>query len=299
MTTTIGPELATSRDRITSAATATRTLTDTAQATLTAVPRIENPPSWYQPVATDLATAQSHAHTWLDQLCPLLSATPQAVVHLAQGCASELRDVSAVLDAIAQSQSAPTEEQRKSVDQALGAMAGALAEQFSSVGDLEARLAAHHRDLAADQDRLGDDLATIGRRFAQSGAWITQLQSSLGESFLDSSLLGPCTAIVSVDLSITMKITGVDADPTVVTAVVAKAVVDARTVALETAQAAIGDLQDSWASVGAKVGAVRRDLADAADADYLPLLAGIDLATAADQWSQLASFASTLVPSTH
>ncbi len=297
-TPSLGLDLSGVTAQLGAAAGAARTLTDTAQATLTAVPRLPDPPAWFQPIAADLATAQSHARSWLDQLCPAMTDTaPRSVLALAEENRSTLDGLIGEVAQLVASGAAPTEDQRAAVDATLAAMTSALGAEASATAGLAQELSAYAADLAADQDRLGDDLGDVAQRFADAKAWITDLQATLGEHFLDSTALGPCLAIVEIDMAITLKVHGVSADPTVLSLVVARAILDSRVAALGQSLASVQEVEDAWATVGAKVGAVRTDLADAADADYLPILTGADLDTARQQWDQLATYASTLLPS--
>ena len=289
------PDLAQTERQLTATAAAATAVTDDAQAAITLVPVVPNPPAWFAPIQSDLATAKGHARVWPAAICPLVTTgIPRGLREFNAAFQPSSERVLAIQQEI-EAAGAPTAAQRTAVDGLLAGLSASLATQSDGVTSTLARLKAYLADLQADQDALQSDLGTVAERFASGATWIQQLTDALGESFVDSSVLGPCIAIVQIDLDISLKIAGVGADPTVLMLVMAKAILTSQIGNSGSAQLAVESILDTWATLAAKVAAVRADLHDAQADAYLPVLSALDMQTAREQCQQLADFASHLI----
>ena len=248
----LGPDVTSASASLQAGVTAVSVVTNYAQASLTAVPRVSQPPDWFAPIAKDLLTAQGHAQGWIKTICPAVSSgLPKGIASFNHLFQSSARQIIAAQDAILAAGGTPTAAQRAQVGSLIDALATALAAQQSS-------------------------LAVIG------------------ENFLQSTQLGPCTAIVMIDMNISLLIGGVNADPTVVTLVLAQAIVQNQLTNAPAAEQAVQAIVDFWGTLAAKTKAVATDLSNAADNQYLTILSQIDIKVAQTQWQQLADFAATL-----
>jgi hypothetical protein len=171
-----------------------------------------------------------------------------------------------------------------------------MAAQASALKSLQNGIKAYSSDIKADQDRLARDLGDVGRRFVDGGTWVQALTTAIGDDFLEDSALGPCCAIVEIRMDVSFKAGGIQSDPSLITLVFAKAILENQTGNAEAAEQAVQGVLDGWTTLMAKTAAVVSDLNDAGKDQYLNVLAQADLQTAKTQWRQLADFASTLVP---
>ena len=291
----LGPDVTAASASLQAGVTAVSVVTNYAQASLTAVPRVSQPPDWFAPIAKDLLTAQGHAQGWIKTICPAVSSgLPKGIASFNHLFQSSARQIIAAQDAILAAGGTPTAAQRAQVGGLIDALATALAAQQSSLAVIGNELTTYSSAIKADQDRFGADLAMVSERFANSGDWIKQLTAVIGENFLQSTQLGPCTAIVMIDMNISLLIGGVNADPTVVTLVLAQAIVQNQLTNAPAAEQAVQAIVDFWGTLAAKTKAVATDLSNAADNQYLTILSQIDIKVAQTQWQQLADFAATL-----
>lgn len=292
----LAPDPSTTEQALQSNAAAATAATNYAQATLTAVPPIRNAPDWFAPIQSDLTTAQTHARQWLITICPgVTGRVPQGIVDFAAVFRAKSASLLQIQQAIFSAGGSPTAEQRANVDTLLGGLSSAIATQQSAVALLQSQIAAYSTAIKSDQDALANDLGNVSARFASGGNWVQQLTATIGESFLQTTALGPCTAIVQIDMNISLQIGGIMADPTVIALVFAKAILENQLANAPLAEQAVQAMVDTWGTVKAKADAVAADLHDAQDSAYLAILSQIDLETAATQWQQLADYASKLI----
>ena len=285
------------RARLQTCTAAATTVAKHAQATVTTIPRIPNPPGWFQPIAADLKAAQDHAKDWLRRLCPAISrGMPDGLQGFNDAFQTATGDVLDVLDSVGEGD-ALTDGQRAQVDAALSDLTAALTSREQAVTTLLADVKTYFTTINGDQDKLQADLGVVSAQFADSGKWIEQLDTVFTASFLDDNVLGPCTVIVSVNVDVTLRLGQTGADPTFNTLVIAKAILRSQIGNFTEAQQALGDILDTWTTYRLKIGAVVSDLKDAsADDQYLAILSRLDLKTAQRQWQQLADFAAAANP---
>lgn len=291
----LGPDVGAAKTILQASANAVATVTNYAQATLTAVPRIDNPPDWYAPIGADLVAAQGRAKGWIGAICPAVTTgLPNSISSFNDLFQSSTRQILALQDAIVADGGTPSADQRSSVDTLIGALSSAFAAQQANTNVIGQEVTGYSSAIKADQDKLGTDLGTVSARFASGGDWIQQITTAIGETFLQATQLGPCSAIVMIDMNISLKIGGINADPTVITLVLAKAIVENQLTNAPVAEAAVQAIVDFWGSLAAKAQAVASDLKNAADNRYIAILSEIDFKVAQTQWQQLADFAATL-----
>jgi hypothetical protein len=273
-------------------ATAT-TVSKHAQATVTAVPRIPNPPGWFRPVAADLKAAQDHAKDWLRRLCPAINGGMlRGLGNFNDAFQAATGGILDVLDSV-DGGDALTAGQRTQVESALSDLTAALTSREQAVTALLADVKTYFTTIDGDQDKLQADLGIVSAQFVDSGKWIEQLDTVFSASFLDGNVLGPCTLIVNINMDVTMRLGQTGADPTFNTLVIAKAILENQIGNFTEAQQALGDILDTWTTYRLKVDAVVSDLKDASNDDqYLAILTQLDLKTAQRQWQQLADFTS-------
>ncbi|HQU84540.1 MAG TPA: HBL/NHE enterotoxin family protein [Pyrinomonadaceae bacterium] len=271
-------------------------VTNYAQATVTAVPRVSDPPDWFAPIQTDLETSQSHAVTWLKTICPDVTKNiPQSVVDFNDSFQSISSQILSVQQDIENAGGMPTDEQKQNVDTFFGNLVSKLSDQEKSVTAVQTEIKNYYANVESDQDKIGSNLGTVSARFSDSQTWIQQLTTIISENFLDTNILGPCQTIVEVNFDISLKISGVNADPTIITLILAKAVLQNQFSNQSVSEQAIQSILDTWTTFLQKVQAVIADLQDAQTDEYLTVLSQCDLQTAQTQWQQLSDFAATLI----
>ena len=281
--------------RVQASMAAATAVTQNAQATVTVVPILTDPPDWFVPIQNDLLKSQDHSNDWLNRICPAVNGgIPAQLVtfnHAFQSSSSPILDV---LNAAGAGASL-TADQRGTVDTALAALSGAVAAQEQSVLSLLATIKSYFVTLAGDQDALQADLGIVTQQFADSHVWIQEMSAAMGETFLESNVLGPCMAIVQIDEHVQLQLGGIGTDPTLNALVLAKAILQNQAANDGTTLQAVQAVLDSWTTLKVKFEAVIADLKDAASDDrYLAVLTQLDLATARTQWQQLADFANGL-----
>jgi hypothetical protein len=285
------------RARLQTCTAAATTVTKHAQATITAVPRIPNPPDWFGPVAADLKAAQDHAKDWVRRLCPAVNGgIPAGLNDFNDAFQTATGDVLDVLDSAGDGD-ALTDAQRTQVESALSDLTAALTSREQAVTALLGDVKTYFTTINGDQDKLQADLGMVSAQFADSGKWIQQLDTVFSATFLDGNVLGPCTVIANINVDVTLRLGETGADPAFNTLVIAKAILQNQIGNFAEAQRALGDILDTWTTYRLKIAAVVSDLKDAStDDQYVAILSRLDLKTAQRQWQQLADFAAGANP---
>lgn len=290
------PDTSTIERRLNASVSAATAVTNYAQASVTAVPVIHDPPSWYGPCQADLDTAQTHAKYWLETLCPATtSGIPKAIESYGTVFQTEATTIlSAIATIEKQKGLKPTPEQRKEVLGGLGTLLAALQKQHAAVAGWQGDLKTYTSDVQSDHDRLAQDVSMAAEKFVEGEKWIQEIQASLSEGFLDSQVLGPCNAIVTIKLDVSIKVTESGANPALFVLLYAKAILTNQADNVGQEGAALGDVLDSWQTLLAKLEAVTQDVKDADDGDLLAVVQQAQLDTARNQWKELSAFAAKL-----
>ena len=274
---------------------AATSVTENAQAVVTAVPKIPNAPDWFAPIQNDLITAQGNANDWLQRICPALNGVPNGIVNFNDTFQTDSGQILDVIQETADGGNPLTQDQRTTVESSLQDLSTQLDNQAQAIAALETDTKNYFTNINQDQDRLQNDLGTVSEKFAESQVWIQKLQAAMSETFLDSNVLGPCTVIVNIDMNLSFQLGNIGSDPTLNTLVIAKAILQNQINNYQTSQQAVQAILDLWTTLKSKNDAVLSDLKDARQDDqYIAILTKLDLETAQDQWQQLSDFASTL-----
>lgn len=267
-----------------------------AQATLTAVPILPDSPSWVEPIKLNLITAQEYASTWLKIICPCLCRTiPKSIIDysgLFQSISSEILDI---LQKLQSSNALPTQQQRNRIGVLFDELSSHIKNQQTLLITLQNKINAYSMNIKSAQDTLAEDLGNVSEKFVDAKKWITNIKTCMEEDFLDSTVLGPCIAIVEVNTDISVKVQGSGADPSIITLLFATAILKNQTTNLTPAELAVQTMLDNWATLKVKNEAVIDDLENAKDDEYRRILIKVDLQTAQEQWLQLSGFAQKLL----
>ncbi|MGK7893025.1 MAG: hypothetical protein AB4372_05150 [Xenococcus sp. (in: cyanobacteria)] len=289
------PDIIKSQNSLKANRTTANNVTNYAQATVTAIPKIQNPPIWFQPIQQNLTAAQNHGNTWLRNICPAItSGVPQTIIDYNSVFKTKSRQILTVLEEIENKGGTTTSQQKDTVDSLFIDLFNAIGEQEHAISSLQSQIKTYSTEVKGDQDQLAQDLATVSEKFANGKNWIQQLTEDIGETFLESNVLGPCTTIVQIKISISLKVEESGADPSLITLVYAKAILKNQLNNFQATETAIQDILDLWTTLKVKNQAVISDLKDAQDTQYTNILKQVDLKTAQDQWNQLSEFASSL-----
>ena len=293
------PNLDKTKQYLQSGVSAASAVTNYAQAALTAMPALQHSPAWSAPIQSHIATLQGHATKWLQEICPAVTiGMPRRIVDFNDIFQAKSRQILDIQKAIEAGAGQPTSLQRAIVSSLLSDMASALGDHEAKVALLLTNTRSYSASVNSDQDNLAKDLGAVSARFASGHVWIQELKAALGDTFLNSSVLGPCSSIVEISLDISLKIGGVGADPSLFTLVIAKAILENQIHNSSATELAVENLLDTWTAVKLKVNAVLSDLKNARDSEYLNILSQADVETAQSQWQQLSIFASRLSPAT-
>jgi hypothetical protein len=286
-----------SQDDLSNTISAANSVTNYAQAVVTAVPRITQPPAWYVPISDHLQAAQAHAQNWISNICPAVSNNiPQSIVDFNSTFSNDCQILLITLQAINnEPQSYPTAAQRNTVASNMADILSNIKHQQAVVAAAQKAVLDYATELNNDQNTLAADLNTVASKFTSGQASVSQMQATIGESFLDSSTLGPCNVIVNIDMNISFKVASLNLDETIITTVYAQAILQNQIGNTQAAQRAVQTIVDAWSILVQKYTAVISDLNDAADDEYAAMLAQLDLQTAQQQWQQLSDFAQTLI----
>jgi hypothetical protein len=127
------------KGRLKNSMAAATAVTQNAQATVTVVPILPDPPDWYVPVQNDLLTSQDHANDWLNTICPAVNGGLPAQLIAFNGAFQS--SSGSILDVInASGAGSLTAEQRATVDESIAALRAAVATQEQSVISLVASI---------------------------------------------------------------------------------------------------------------------------------------------------------------
>ncbi len=296
----LNPDINTTQKQLKAAYDSTSAVTNYAQATITAVPKVLNPPSWFQSTGEDIRTSQEHARCWLKNTCPAVTVTvPCSVIQFSQtfdDAASKLLDLLKAMES--QPGESPTGEQRQQVDEIFAGLLEETQQQNQAVQSLQGQISDFFRQIIADHTALSDDLSATQAMFAEGKKWIQTLQADIGEDFITSQAMGPCHSIVEIKIEITFAIQSSGADPDLAILVLAEAILKNLVSNQASVTPAIQNVLDLWTTLAVKIESVITDLQKAEGEDYTSVLKKIDLMVARDQWKQVADYAAELFGNT-
>ncbi|MPY24514.1 HBL/NHE enterotoxin family protein [Shewanella sp. YLB-07] len=267
-----------------------------AQATLTAVPALPDSPSWVAPIEAHLQTAKGHATTWLQSICPdMCTNIPKSIIEYSSHFQTNSGEILNLLQQIQGSGGKANQQQRNSIKALFNQLGAHIQSQHKLLTALQNKIKSYSNNIKSDQDVLAADLGNVSEKFAGANEWIQNIKTDMGENFLQSTVLGPCIAIVEINTNISIKVQGSGANPAIITLVFAKAILENQTNNAAPAEQAVQAVLDSWATLNVKNEAVIADLQSASDDDYCNILEQVDLLTAQNQWQQLADYAQSLL----
>ena len=271
-------------------------VTNFAQAIVTAIPSISDPPSWYGPIQADISAAQTRAQNWIDNTCPAVTKTiPGAIIAFNGSFQSATTQLLNLLNEIDnQPGSKPTAAQRSTVSTQINNLISAVETQQKSVEQVRTQVAGYTASTNSDQQKIATDLGAATAKFTNGASAVSQVSAALGENFLDSQQLGPCNVIVNVNFNVSIKVDEVGADPTLVTTIYAKAILENVVNNVQGAQKAVQTVYDAWGILQSKFTAVLTNLNDATDDSYADDFKQLDIQTAQAQWQQLTTYAQGL-----
>ncbi len=271
-------------------------LTNYAQAALTAIPKLKQPPDWFRSVQPHIADAQQHANEWKYELCPQSTVTlPQGILAYNSTFQTVSQQLLTLLQDIEASPGGePSSEQQLYGNAKFTQLVDALTKQQQAVKQLEQQLAAFHQDIVEDHLVLSEDVIEAQTHFAEGHSWVNIIKQQLTTDYLDCQQLGPCRSIVQIKMDININIQGTGADPTVITIVFIQTFLKQLVQEQEQLAPALQGMLVMWGTVNNKYAAVLADLKQAQGEAYTHILKQIDLETARQQWAQLAAFTEQL-----
>jgi len=294
------PNIDTTQKQLQTAYDSTSAVTNYAQASITGVPKVHNPSSWFLAMAKDIQTAQEHAGRWIKNTCPAVTITvPCSVIQFSRSFDAAASKLLVLLQAIeSQPGQSPTGEQRQQVDEIFSGLLGETQQQSQAVQFLQGQISDFFRQLTADHTALTDDLSAAEALFAEGKKWVKNLQSVIGEDFINSQAMGPCHSIVEIKIEITMAVQSSGADTDLAILVLVEAVLKNLVSNQAGVTPAIQNILDLWTTLVVKIESVITDLRKAEGEDYASVLKQIDLMVARNQWKQAADFAAGLFGNT-
>lgn len=287
----------TTQNDVQQAINAVQSVTNYAQASVTAIPDIPGTQGWQVAIQQDIETAQNHGQNWINNICPAASSgIPSSIVSFNNSFQTIAAQLASILGEIGnQNGGIPTAQQRSAVDSQFDQLAAAAGTVQQSVKGLSDQVAQYTSDTNSDQKTLGNDVNTAVAQISNGASQVAQISGAIGENFLDMQQLGPCSVIVNIDMNIQMKVTETGADQGLIAAIYTKIILESIISDVQMAQKSVQDIHDAWVILQGKIAAVQSDLKDASNDQYQAQFEQLDIQTAASQWQQLAAFAQTLI----
>ena len=286
-----------SPDDLSNAISQATTVTNYAQASITAVPQLQGSESWMPQIEADVTTAQANAQNWLSNICPAISATmPQQIISFNGDFQTASQEILSILQEINnQPDGLPTADEKNSVNAQLNSLITGLNALQESSNTLLTSIGNFASALNTDQQTLAADLNSVLTQYADGASYVRQISAIIGETFLNSTVLGPCNSIVMVDMNISIKVEQTGCDPDLISIIYIKTILSTQIGNLQASQLSAQLMLDSWNILNKKIAAVITDLGAAADDQYVAFIEQLDIANTQTQWQQLADFAKTLI----
>jgi Bacillus haemolytic enterotoxin (HBL) len=283
---------------IDTARSAATSVTNYAQATITAVPRLTDMPDWFAPVQAAIDQTQAHSQNWITAICPAISTgLLQSIVDFSSRFSDSSNSLLAVLDSIESGPGIPTASQKQEVSAMLASLISTISDQQKKAAAVLQQVAGYATTANQDQLSLAAGLNTVVNNLTNGQSSVSQLSTVIGNDFLDSNLLGPCSVIVTVNFDISVKVGALNLNPAIISTVYAKAILENILGNVQSAQKAVQTIVDAWSILQQKYSTVSQLLQDAAGDDYTNDFKQLDFETAQEQWQQLAAYAAGLLPS--
>jgi hypothetical protein len=199
------------------------------------------PPDWFTALQAALATAQTHATTWITSLGPqIFSTVPQSIINYSNTFTAATNDILNIINGLPQGTD-PTAAQQQQINALIGAILSVLQTQSQSVTTVQTLLTTFQTNVQGDNTALvtgqnnAQNAVTIDQGTLQSiQAQINQVQQEIAA---DSKLaeeseigLGVAIFIVVVGIALTVATAGAAAPILVGVGVVAVGLAIAGTV---------------------------------------------------------------------
>jgi hypothetical protein len=121
---------------------------------LNPIPGLDSQPDWFDTMQTNLATAKTHADSWVEDLGPRLFATiPQSIINYNNTFLNATNDI---LGIIKDAGGNPTEAQKNSIIELLQATLARLDQQKSTITTAQSDLVTFSENIQTDHDNLLD-----------------------------------------------------------------------------------------------------------------------------------------------
>lgn len=115
-------------------------------------PATTPPPSWFGPLSTNLAAAQTHAQTWIETLGPAVSSTvPQAIINYSNLFTVATNDI---VNILTESGGEPDEAQQKQITQLFNMILTELRSDKQTVLDIQTQLQTFSANIQTDHTNL-------------------------------------------------------------------------------------------------------------------------------------------------
>jgi hypothetical protein len=289
----LNPDVSTTEQHIQLAYDSTVAITNYAQGSITAVPKVLNPPSWFSETQKHIDEMQALSNSWLKEICPdSREAIPFAIADFNDTFASASSKILEVLTQIEnQPGEIPTDSQKSSVDEQTAILNKGVDQAIAAVSDLKKQIADFFTKLENSHSTLSNDLDYAAGKFMEGKKWIQELSACIGEHYLTSQVMGPCISIVEIDMNISIKVQEFGANPTIITLVYIQAILKDQTSRQASISDAVENILDLWTTLATKLEAVKKDLDNAEGKDYTDILKQIDFEVAQTQWQQVTDFA--------
>ncbi|HEY1017110.1 MAG TPA: hypothetical protein VGE07_30630 [Herpetosiphonaceae bacterium] len=241
-----------------------------------------------------LTTLTIHAGQWRASLCPAYNQQiPDAFIRFS----ATFGDSAAAMDAAGRRLAANPGDQaaRQQLTGELSGLQAALGDLGGPLDDLKSRLAAYDGVLQGDYAALGAALAQFARGIAGGDQIVQSVQASLGLDYLNSTVLGPCIAIVELRSEIAVSVNQAAGNqPGVIGLVLGQSVAGALQQNNAAATSALSNVLETWQSLIGKYQAVSQQLAQASQGELGGIIQSLEIDAAAAAWRQLAQFAASI-----
>ena len=280
----LAPDPSTTESQLQGAGSTVSPVTEYCQALRTLV----SPYQAYVPASAQqvLHQSQQDAHSWSGLCQRYTTGLPTAIVQVGNSYLQASGPLQTAADQLALDPS--DQNALSSLTQALTGVQQTLQEQLDTLHTLQQDVVTFEQKIQQDEQQMTVVVNSL------SGAALSAAQATLSTQFLQSNVLGPCIAIVSINSQINLQLTNMDA-PEVVGVALLQALLSQLITLNGNATQALSAVLDSLSVLNVKYQAVLNDLA-LASSDTLPaILQGLELQVSLQAWQQLVDYASGML----
>ncbi|WP_027179762.1 hypothetical protein [Maridesulfovibrio bastinii] len=260
------------------------------------IPNLPSPPSWYESIQNHIDDCRSTSRKWIDIICPNAQ---QVQFNIIKSYSKDITEKgSEILNILTQIEmqpdQLPTSGQKEDVLDDYSYLLSVIDSELNSADGVQSELGEYHTTLAAEHSILSDDLVTIREHFYSASDWIDKINGYLSSDYLESQMVGVCSATVNIKSSVSAEINGTGANLETISAVYGYTFVESLSNNIAASQNALQALQNFWGTNRAKIESVKNDLEKSEGRKFTDILKSIDLEIAMTQWKQLAQFVEEL-----